>query len=330
LWKSSKEKQHYEKALSQAIVLTQQITPNQLSSGSQRQGCNNIDILEQKRSQVQQQMKNELSLRDKALDSYASMVLPLHHDALARLQQQAPSIVRLQLPRIVVSDSFEQNAELILKAGDHLNLLKQNPAAIFGAVEQIAPTFAVQDALFAAIGHADTALGGAAKLPQLLVHFNKIKWLFDQFSETSSSGLSSIMHKNKFIECMQRFGCSDAEYALEHLYETLSDAGEMSYHHFCCAFQPSEPQKPTHEVQSIPLFIDEETIFHIGNTHVDFGNDSVPQSCSQVMSILICLITDDTGNSSYSRFYRRLALHCCLKCNLFKKPCRYPTASVSR
>lgn len=227
-------------------------------------------------------MKNELSLRDKALDSYASMVLPLHHDALARLQQQAPSIMRLQLPRIVISDSFEQNAESMLKAGDQLDLLKQNPAAIFGAVEQIAPTFAVQDAVFAAIGHAETALGRTTKLPELLVHFNKIKWLFEQFCETSSRDLSSVLHKNKFVECMQRFGCSAAEDMLEQLYETLSDAGEMSYHHFCCAFQLSEPQKPAHEVQSIPLFIDDETIFHIGNTHVEFGNDSFPQSFSQV------------------------------------------------
>ncbi len=261
------------------------------------------------------------------------MVLPLHHEALARLQQQAPSVMRLQLPRIVISDSFEQNAELILKAGDHMDLLKQNPAAIFGAVEQIAPTFAVQDAVFAAIGHAETALGGTAKLPQLLVHFNKIKWLFDQFCETSSRGpspLSSIVQKNKFIECMQRFGCSAAEEALEQLYETLSDAGEMSYHHFCCAFQLSEPQKPAHEVQSIPLFIDHETIFHIGNTHVDFGNDTFPQSYSQVMSIFIFLITNDAGNTSFSQFYRRLALRCCLKCNLFKKPYRHPTASVAR
>jgi hypothetical protein len=77
LWKSATEKQHFEEALSQAIEVTQNASP-----GNCRQGSSNLEILEVKRSQLKRQVQNELSLRDKALESHASIVESFYIGAL--------------------------------------------------------------------------------------------------------------------------------------------------------------------------------------------------------------------------------------------------------
>jgi hypothetical protein len=280
LWKSSKEKQHYESALSKAILMSQQ-SP----LGCQSQGNENINILEQKRSQLKFQVQSELSLRDKALESHASIARSIYHDACARSQHQLADL-RLQLPPIVISDAFEQDSELILKASQQLELLHENPAAVFCAVANMAPSFASQDAVFVAVCHAENNSGSFAKLHHRLIHFNKIKWIFDQFCDASNSTLPSMMSKSKFVKCIQRLGSLAAMEKLEEFYDTLCDSGQMSYHQFCCAFLFSESKVPDHEVQSIPLFNDLENMFHFRSTKSDFAHDPLQNSHSQVVQSL--------------------------------------------
>ncbi len=230
-------------------------------------------------------MQNELSLRDKALESHASIVRSLYHDARTRSQQKFADL-RLQLPPIVVSDAFEEDTESILKASEQLELLNENPAAVFCAVANMAPSFASQDAVFVAVCYAENNSGSSAKLHHRLIHFNKIKWLFDQFCDASNSALLSVMSKSNFVKCIQRLGSLVAVETLEQFYDTLCDSGAMSYHQFCCAFLFSESQGPVHEMQSIPLFNDSENMFHFQSTHVEIAHDPLQNIHSQVVHSL--------------------------------------------
>ena len=294
LWKSAKEKQHFETALSHAIELTQHT-----SAGGSSQDSESVKILEQKRSQIKLQVQNELSLRDRALQSHASLMQALYDEARQRLQH-VPADLLLQLPAIFISDSFEQDTKAIFKASEQLDLVKQNPVAMFGQVARLAPSFAVQDAVFVACFHAVMMLASeTAKLPHLLTHFNKLRWVFEQFSDSVGSGLPSIMSKSKFIECAQRVCCSLAhETKLLQLYDALSDAGEMSFHNFCCAFLHSEPQEPVNEVRSVPFFDCGDNIFDLGG-RMEIGADKEPltTSGSQVCPALTCVSNRSLSSS---------------------------------
>jgi hypothetical protein len=232
-----------------------------------------MDVLEQKRSQLKLQVQNELSLRDKALESYYSIVQSLYLEARTRLQhapKDSATDFRLQLPAVVISDEFEKDAGSVIKASDQLQLKQTSAAAIFCEVANVAPCFSSQEAVFVAVCHAQATLGNTVKLPQLLIHFNKIKWIFEKFCDSFDGGRTPIMSKTKFVECVQRIGCSSAKAEkLERLFDILSDKEGMSYVHFCCAFSLSEFQAPVQEAQSVQMFNDDENIFHFFSTLAD-------------------------------------------------------------
>jgi hypothetical protein len=237
LWKSAKEKQHFEDALSQAIEATQQVSPD----GS-RQGCGNREILEQKRSQIKKQVQNELSLRDKALVSHASIVQKLYVEARNALQH-IPATLLLRLPNFVISEAFERDAEALAKASELVDQLKLNPVALLSLLFNMAPSFAEQEAVFVAVCHSSLQPHSDFKLHCLLMHFNKIKWLFDQFAASSATALPAIMSKTTFIECIHRIDNSVAAENLEMLHDRLTHSAEMTFHSFCCAFLNSEVQQ---------------------------------------------------------------------------------------
>jgi hypothetical protein len=253
------EKQRYESALSQAIELTQLASP-----GGHHQVGDGIHLLEQKRSQLKLQVQNELSLRYRALESHSSMVQSLYHAACVRLQSVPPNLL-LRLPHLVISDDFSQGAGSILKASDRLQLLKRSPVAMFSAVAEIAPSFAVQDAVFVAVFHMASASIKETQVSLLLTHFHKLKWLFEQFSDKTSYGLPSFMSKTKFIDCIQRIGCLVPANNLEQLYDALTDSDQMSFLQFCCSFMHTESQELIQEVQSIPVFANRGDSLHLGS-----------------------------------------------------------------
>jgi hypothetical protein len=255
LWKSAKEKQHFEDALCQAIEATQRVSPD-----DSRQGCSNREILKQKRSQIKKQVQNELSLRDKALASHASIVQKLYVEARDVLQH-IPATLLLRLPHFVISEGFERDAEALAKASEQVHQLKLNPVALLSLLFNIAPSLAEQEAVFVAVCHSSVQSDSEFKLHGLLKHFNKIKWLFDQFGASSGTGFPAIMSKNTFIECIQRIDNSVAAENLEMLHDKLTHSGEMTFYSFCCAFLYSEVQQPNHEVQSVPMFNNYDKLF---------------------------------------------------------------------
>jgi hypothetical protein len=276
---SAKEKQHFETALSHAIELTQQSSP-----GCSSQDSEDVQILERKRSQIKQQVQNELSLRDRALLSHASIVQSLYDEARARLKS-IPVDFLLHLPNIFVSDIFEQDRKAIIKAGEQLALVKHSPVAMLAEVSRIAPSFAVQDAVFVAMHHAMDLASDEPNYPYFLIHFNKIKWLFEKFSVSEGRGSAPVMSKSKFIECTTRICCSDApENKLVQLYDALNDTGEMAFHHFCCAFLHSEPQQHINEVHSISFFRGDDHLLHLGGSVQDStARESIKTSDAQVV-----------------------------------------------
>jgi hypothetical protein len=270
-------------ALSQAIELTQQSSP----CGSGRES-ENVKILEQKRSHLKHQMQNELSLRDRALLSHASIVQSLYEEAHARLQH-IPADLLLRLPNIFISDAFEQDAKAIFKAGEVLDLAKQSPVAMLADIARIAPSFAAQDAVFVAMHHATmVSAGEKTQFPYFLVHFNQIKWLFQQFSCNEGSSLPLLMSKPKFVECMTRMCSTIApENKLVQLYDALADTGEMAFHHFCCAFLHSEEYEPANEVQSISVFGGDDNLLHLGGSIQDSAAiEYIDNRSCQVLPIL--------------------------------------------
>ena len=266
-------------------------------------------MLEKKRSQLKSQALNELSLRDKALESHASLVKSLYQDARARLQH-TPAKLLLQLPPVFISDAFEQDVAAITKASDKLQSLKSSPVAIFGAITHIAPSLAVQDAVFVAVSHAGIS-GSSNELPALVTHFHKIKWLFERFSEGANSSLPSFISKPKFVECLQRIGCSSAAGALEQLYDALTGAGIMSFLHFCCAFLPPASQAHMGDitgVQSIILFNERDNAFHPTHisgidaatafaSQVDTDHEQLQSNHSQVLSLSSLLLYIERGGN---------------------------------
>jgi hypothetical protein len=281
LWTSAKEKQHYESALSHAIELTQQSSP-----GGSTQEMESVKLLEQKRSRLKQQVQNELSLRDRALLSHASIVQSLYEEARARLQH-IPADLLLHLPNMFISDAFERDVKALFKAGEQIQLVKQSPVAMLGEVSRVAPSLAAQDAVFVAMHHAESvSVCDTANVPHFLIHFNKIKWLFEQFSFNQGNGLPPVMSKSKFIECTKRVCCSSApENQLMQLYDALIDVGDMTFHHFCCAFLHSECPDPVSEVQSIPFFGGDDNLFHLGGSNPSIAvKESSINSDSQVFT----------------------------------------------
>jgi hypothetical protein len=284
LWKSATEKQHFEEALSQAIEVTQNASP-----GNCRQGSSNLEILEVKRSQLKRQVQNELSLRDKALESHASIVESFYIAARDRLQH-VPSTLLLRLPHFVINKAFERDAEAVVKASEQVHQLRQSPVAMLSLLSNIAPSFAEQEAVFVAICHASMKLDTDFKLHYLLMHFNKIKWIFDQFGTSMGSGLPAIMSKTKFIECIQRIDNSVAAENLESIHDKLADSGDMTFYNFCCAFMYSEAQEPIHEVQSVPVFNNDGKIFcPDGVSPSDADTQQLQESShSQVATVPFC------------------------------------------
>lgn len=322
LWKSAKEKQHFEDALSQAIEVTQRVSPSNC-----RQGSSNLEILELKRSQLKKQVQNELSLRDKALQSHASIVESSYFAARDRLQH-VPSTLLLRLPHFVINEAFERDAEAVAKASEQVHQLRQSPVAMLNLLSNIAPSFAEQEAVFVAICHASMKLDADFKLHYLLMHFNKIKWIFDQFGTSMGSGVPATMSKSKFIECIQRIDNSVAAENLEYMHDKLADSGDMTFYNFCCAFMYSEVQEPIHEVQSVPVFNNNGKIFcPDGFSPSDADNQQFQESShSQVAPVPFAVLLFAANVTKSCRSAHRYFL----RYNHFKNSFLAPTASESR